>query len=120
MEILEPWFATSNSRFVDELNREMPSGHALEAVDISAVAHRKDCDDVLYALNDGSGRVAVVHLTYCKTRETNPTVPKTRIFESLKSWLKYMQAAHAAWVEGDLDGQLWMKEQKLWEAAPKN
>jgi hypothetical protein len=31
-----------------------------------------------------------------------------------------MQAAHAAWVEGDLDGQLWMKEQKLWEAAPKN
>ncbi|HEY1254932.1 MAG TPA: hypothetical protein VGF01_09145 [Terracidiphilus sp.] len=120
MEILEPWFATSNSRFVDELNRELPSGHILNAVELSTVAHRKDCDDVLYAFNDGTGRVAVVHLTYCKTRETNPAVPKTRIFESLEFWLEYMQAAHAALVDEDSDGQLWLRAQKLLGAAQKN
>ncbi|MGA2886681.1 MAG: hypothetical protein ABSE51_01415 [Terracidiphilus sp.] len=120
MEILEPWFATSDSRLVDELHREIPSGHVLKTVELSVVARRKDCDEVLYALNDGFGRMAIVHLTHCKTRETNPVFPKTRIFESLKLWLEYMQAVHAAWVEDDPNGQLWLKERKLWDATPKN
>jgi hypothetical protein len=120
MEIFEPWFATSDSRFVDELRREIPAGHALEATELSPVAYRKDRDGVAYALNDGSGRLAVVHLTLCKNRETNPAYPRARIFDSLELWLEYMQATHAAWVENDADGQLWLKQQMLWDAAQKN
>jgi hypothetical protein len=120
MEILEPWFATSDSRLVDELRREIPASHALEATELSVIAYRKDRDDVCYALNDGSGRVAAVHLTYRKTRETNPVFPITRFFQSLQLWLEYMEACHAAWFEDDPDGQLWLKEQELWDAARKN
>ncbi len=119
MEVFGPWFATSDSRIVDEFHREMPAGHILEAVDLSAIAYRKDRDEVLYALNDGSGRLAAVHLTYCKTREKDPKFPRTWIFENSERWLEYMHAAHAAWAEEDPDGKLWLNEQRLWDAAKK-
>ena len=115
MEFLEPWFANSDPRIVAELHREMPRGHVIEAVEISAVASRKDCDEVLYALNDGSDRFAIVHLTLSKSRETDPRFPETWIFRNHEILLEYMQAAHAAWAghEEDPDGQFWLKEQRL-------
>jgi hypothetical protein len=119
MEILAPWFESANSRLVDELHRELPPGHVLENVEMSVVARRHDCDDVLYALNDGSGRLAVVHLTWKKTRETIPTYPNTRIFQRVELWLVYMRAAHEAIAQDDLDGQLWLKEQELWNRAQR-
>jgi hypothetical protein len=117
MEILSPWFESANSRLVDELYRELPPGHVLENVEVSVVARRHDCDDVLFTLNDGSGRLAAVHLTWKKTRETIPTYPNTRIFQNFDLWLEYMQAAHDASAQDDPDGQLWLKEQELWNRA---
>ena len=68
MEFLEPWFANSDSRLVDELRREMAPGHVLENLDLNCIANRLDCDEFLYAINDGSGRLAAVHLTWSKER----------------------------------------------------
>ena len=118
MEFLEPWFANSDSRLVDELHREMARGHELENLDLKIVANRRDCDEFLYAINDGSARLAAVHLTWSKKREKIPNLPRTRIF-GVELWLEYMGAAHAEWVEDDPDGQLWLKQQKLWDSAQK-
>ena len=119
MEFLTPWHARTDSQIVDELHREMAPGHVLENVDLSAIAYRQDCDEVLYAFNDGSRRFAAVHLTFCKTRETNPMWPRTWIFESAEKWLEYMHVEHSAWKEEDPDGQLWLKARELWDAAQK-
>jgi len=117
MEFLEPWSEVSGPGLVDELRREMASGHVLENLDLAALARRQDCDDVLYALNDGSGRLAVVHLTYRSTRETNPSFPSTTMIKELNLWSAYMQALHAAWMAEDLDSPLWLKERELWDFA---
>ena len=118
MEFLEPWFENSDSKLVDELHREMAPGHVLESQNLSIVANRRDCDEFLYAINDGSGRFAAVHLTWRKNRERLQRLPRTRIFTP-QLWLEYMEAAHAEWVEDDPDGQLWLKQQKLWDSAEK-
>ena len=106
MEFLEPWFPCSGSGLIDELHRELPSGHVLENVELSVVARRRDCDDVLFALNDGSGRLVLVHLTWSKARETIPTFPITRIFPRLNLWLETMRADHDEFVANDPDGQI--------------
>ena len=92
IEFLEPWFTTGNPEFVGELRRELPPGHVLFGVSVSAVARRYDRDEVLFALDDGSGRVAAVHLTYA--REAQPTWPSTRLFDSLEAWTESMKLEH--------------------------
>lgn len=117
MQILEPWFATTDLRLVEELRRELRPGHVLEGIEVSAIGQRKDRDDILYALQDGSNRVAVVHLTYSKSSETSPSYPTTRLFANLELWLEYMSACHAAWVQEDSDGLLSLKEMELSDKA---
>lgn len=117
MQILEPWFATTGLQLVEELRRELSPGHVLEGIEVSAIGQRKDRDDVLYALQDGSNRLAVVHLTYSKSRETRSSYPITRVFANLELWLEYMSACHAAWVEEDPDGRLSLREIELWDKA---
>ena len=106
MEFLEPWFQCSGSGLVDELRRELPPGHVLANVEVSVVARRHDCDDVLFTLNDGSGRLALVHLTWSQAKETIPVFPATRIFLGLNMWLETMRADHAEFVANDPDGQI--------------
>ena len=106
MEFLEPWFECSDLGLVDELHRELPPGHVLENVEVSVVARRRDRDDVLFALNDGSGRLALVHLTWSKTPETIPTFPTTRIFPELNLGLETMRADHNEFVPNNPDGQI--------------
>lgn len=117
MEILVPWIECSDSSLVDELRREIGEGHVLEGIELSIVARRQDRDDFLYAFNDESGRVAVVHLTWRKTRETNPKWPRTRILESMEVWSEYMLAAHSAFAEADPDGAFSLKEEDLWTSG---
>jgi len=121
MEFLEPWFGNSDSRLTEELRREMAPGHTLKNLDLNILANRHDCDEFLYLINDGSGRLAAVHLTWSKNRESIPTYPHTRIF-SPELWLEYMEAAHAEWVgaKDDPNGQLWFKQQQLWDSAQKD
>ena len=84
MEYLRPWYADDSDALIAELRRELVSGHPLFGVSVSALARREDRDDALFAIHDGTRRVAVAHLTWKK--ETDPAWPETTIFESLEVW----------------------------------
>jgi hypothetical protein len=82
MNFLEPWYQPHNPISLEEqLQRELPSGHALVSIPVRAIAQRVGCDDVLFQLEDGSYRVAVVHLTF--SINYNPAWPATTFFSSL-------------------------------------
>lgn len=55
-----------------ELARELSSSHPLFNVPVTAIGLRIDSDDVLFRLFDGSGRLAVVHLTWRQGPEPPP------------------------------------------------
>lgn len=93
IEFLAPWYADNNDVLVSELKREAVKGHELHDVRVKALAKRRDTDDVLFELQDGTSRVAVVHLTW-KT-ETNTAWPRVSMFQSISSWLETMADDHA-------------------------
>ena len=65
MEWLFPWQAAHDeSNGVDELYREVSVGHPLYGTEVRSIAYREDCDYALFALEDGTSRVVVVHLTF--------------------------------------------------------
>lgn len=70
-----------------ELSRELSAGHPLYGVPVCTLARRQDCDDVLFALNDGTGRVAAVHLTWTQTVPEPPPWPRTVLYSDLHAWL---------------------------------
>jgi hypothetical protein len=85
IEWLDPWYPTDQAGLVEQLRAEMGPGHILETEpEIRAVARRDDSDDALFALADG--RVAEVHLTWRRSRETDSRWPLTAIFGSLAEW----------------------------------
>jgi hypothetical protein len=69
-----------------ELQRELSAGHPLFGLPVKTLARRQDCDDVLFALQDGTGRVAVVHLTWTHSPPERPPWPGTTLFQSLEIW----------------------------------
>jgi hypothetical protein len=64
---------------VVELGRELSPQHILFGVAAIAVARRADCDDVLFATADPLKPLAVVHLTWSSTIESDPFFPATTI-----------------------------------------
>lgn len=87
MEWLAPWDPVEAGEGLDdELRREVGPGHPLHRVATRTVARRQDRDDVLFALEDGTGRVAVVHLTWTSSPPEEPPWPSTRLFPSLEAW----------------------------------
>jgi hypothetical protein len=93
MEYLPPWYATAEASLVAELKRELCIGHVLMGREVQVLARRQDRDDVLFALCDEPGQVAMVHLTF--NRETNPNWPRTEVFASIEGWRPTMEADHA-------------------------
>jgi len=84
----EPWSPIENpdeKRAMEtELQREVKEGHPLFGIRGVARGRRYDQDDVLFDLQDGSGRIAEVHLTY---REYNaPPFPWTCLFNNADDW----------------------------------
>lgn len=69
-----------------ELARELPVGHVLQGRSVTAVAARIDRDDVTFEIDDGSGILALVHMT--GQRETSPKWPTTKLFESWERWVR--------------------------------
>jgi hypothetical protein len=69
-----------------ELRRELAAGHPLFGLPARALARRRDCDGVLFAVEDGSGRVAVVHLTWTPSPDERPRWPSTAVSPSLAVW----------------------------------
>jgi hypothetical protein len=95
MEWPEPWGqiddATTAAAFEAELQRELSPGHTLFGLPLRAVGRRWDCDDVLFAVEDGSGRVAAVHLT-CRQGAEPPPWPNSGLYESRAAWAEDAQA----------------------------
>ena len=89
MQVHEPWHSVTNADeskgLEEELRREVRRGHELYGAAVRAVARRLECDDVLFSIEDGSGRVAVVHLTW-SPRE-RPPWPDTDIYADLATWM---------------------------------
>lgn len=103
MEWLVPWHpapnATSSDATSQELRRELCSKHILFDIPVVQLGYRQDCDDALFQLLDGSGRVALVHLTFAQHPETDPTWPETRMFDSLEQFVRdEMLPKHHAWI----------------------
>jgi hypothetical protein len=69
-----------------ELGRELAAGHPLFGLALRTLARRQDCDDVLYAIEDGTARVAVVHLTWTPSPPDVPPFPCAVIYPNLAMW----------------------------------
>jgi hypothetical protein len=97
---LVPWDSVSDSpgqvaAMERELRREVAEGHPLYNLPVRTLGRRQDCDDVLYAIEDGSGRVAVVHLTWTHSPPDRLPWPVAIVYPSLEVWIvDGMQADH--------------------------
>jgi hypothetical protein len=78
MEYREPWYGSSDPSLVAESMRKISPGHVLCGIPLRALARRRDTDDVLFELQDGSGRLAKVRLSW--RRASDPTWPATTTF----------------------------------------
>jgi hypothetical protein len=100
MAWLVPWYsiiddATQVASMERELRRELSAGHPLFGLPVRTLRSRQDCDDVLFALEDGTGRVAVVHLTWTHNSPERPPWPMTAVYPNVEAWLaEGMQADH--------------------------
>ncbi len=85
---LEPWYPVDDEMICQGLERqlmlEIPADHILAHESVRLIARRDDTDDALFALT--RGRVAEVHMTWRRSRETDPRWPATAIFSSLAEW----------------------------------
>ena len=110
MEWLEPWWSTSEQgeEFHDKIQRqlrlELSPSHELYGVPVKLIGRHGGSDDALFELLDGSGRVAVVHLTWAKSQERLPW-PVTTIYESLEAWAEqWMRPEHEEWAADQDEG----------------
>jgi hypothetical protein len=91
MEWLEPWWSTEcqdeqfHAGFKRELEGELSSEHPLHGIETRLIA-RGNGDDALFELLDGTGRYAVVHLTWARHPEPLPW-PATELYNSLTSFV---------------------------------
>jgi hypothetical protein len=85
---LVPWRPILGSAvgFEAELSRELAPTHPLFGLKVRALGRRGDTDDVLFELLDGTGRVAVVHLTWRGRVEEDSRWPNTIVYASLQDW----------------------------------
>ena len=84
-----PWEATTPTLATaaeQQLRRELPGGHRLVGVRAATVAHRCDCDDVLFRVGSPPYRYAVVHLTY--TTNITSDYPSTELFDSFDDFIQ--------------------------------
>ena len=92
MEWLSPWWSTENQdeqfhlEFKMQLEMEVGPEHPLHGIETRLIA-RGNSDDALFKLLDGSGRYAVVHLTWARHPEPFPW-PVTEVFDSLESFVR--------------------------------
>lgn len=92
MEWLIPWQpvvydAAQMAGLAEQLSRELAVGHPLYGLPMRTLARRQDCDDVLFAIDDGSGRVAVVHLTWTRNLPERPPYPWAILYPNFTAWV---------------------------------
>lgn len=103
MEWLEPWSSvdTGNRRyceaFEEEFALEIRRGHPMYGLQVRLIG-RGNGDDCLFSIEDGSGRVAVVHLVWQGPQK--PPWPSCAIFSGLEEWeQECMIPEHRDWVD---------------------
>ena len=90
-----PWVWLPDAQeFSRELIRECPIGHPLHGISCQVLARREGCDDFLFRIDDGSGWLSVVHLTW--HIETSLEFPHAVFFSSLSDFL-----ARRAWPDSN-------------------
>ncbi|MEH6812831.1 MAG: hypothetical protein V7677_09920 [Motiliproteus sp.] len=102
----EKWSRLSDSEahsFVQELKSELPQGHLLTGLPLKAIGRRDGRDQFLFLLEDGSNKLATVHLTW--SEETDPKWPWTEIFNSFDHWITS--------VEGVVNARLHNQQQRI-------
>jgi hypothetical protein len=104
MQWLEPWWsvdkmpAEARDGYVRQLKRELSSMHPMYEMQTRLIGKKNDNDDALFEILDGTGRVAVVHLTWA-TQEVKYPWPSTTFFSSLDEFVeKRMKEDHADWI----------------------
>src|SRR5438045_2550616 len=100
IEWLIPWQpvegADARRSLIAEFQRELPAGHVLSGARVTPIGRRQDCDDVLFALDDG--RVAIVHLTWSGKTEPVSDHPWTVLFASMERFVEdEMTPQHREW-----------------------
>jgi hypothetical protein len=84
----EGWHAPTTEKPWDgltkQLQKEVGEGHVLKGLKLTLIARRLDCDDALFALDDG--QIAEVHLTWRNGPEIDPRFPATAIFRNMAEW----------------------------------
>ena len=98
-----PWHPSTSDNSHEELARECSEEHCLFGVTARAVAHRQDCDDVLFELfgTRAPGEFAVVHLAFAG-RERTGQFPSTTIFPTFQLWVaECMQPEANEWEESE-------------------
>ena len=100
---LKPWLAGKHvtkaacALVEAQLAAETQPGHPLFDVPVRLLA-RKQGDDALFALLDGSKRVAVVYLQW-QSRQIPPK-PRCEIYANLEEWRSdCMVPDHQEWIE---------------------
>lgn len=89
LEWLEPWQQLEGAAegFARELQKELTPRHVLHGLSITAVARRRDCDEVLFATSDPAMPLAVVHLTRTGCTESFPQWPQAVGYKSWDDWV---------------------------------
>ncbi len=96
MEWLQPWEKVEGSaaNLERQLNREVTEGHPLFGLSVTALARRRDTDDVVFAVGVPTRRLAAVHLTWAGRQE--PPFPETDLFETFEAFrAAVMEPGHA-------------------------
>lgn len=86
VEWLAPWHSVADDPIqAASMKRELGC-ELFYGLRVRTLGRRKDCDDVLFGIEDGSGRVAVVHLTFTSNPE-QPPCPWTVLHASFDAWV---------------------------------
>jgi hypothetical protein len=83
---VDDWTPGQRKQTETQLNVEVGSMHPLYKTPVRLIGVRCDCDDTLFQLNDGTGRFAVVHLTFRPSQEPMPW-PETQLYVSIEDFI---------------------------------
>jgi hypothetical protein len=98
INLLEPWsgfLPGQGEAFLEELYRELSSGHLLEGRQLVPLGHSGAGDEAVFEAEDG--RVFHVHLTFSRHSEPTP-LPHTRVYSKVDEWVQeVLLPAHEEW-----------------------
>jgi hypothetical protein len=99
VEWLVPWHSVADDPsqvegMEQELSRELSAGRSLFGLQMRTLARRQDCDQVLFAVEDGTGRVAVVHLTWTGSAPEQRPLPDATVYPSIEARAVEGMGAH--------------------------